>query len=217
MTVNEVGKQAATVLILGSGSPRRHELLTLCGAGFTVRKPDIDETPYPGENAAAYVRRLCQEKAMAITAPAEPAIIITADTTVALDGEILGKPANTEQALAMLRRMRARSHMVHTGVAIRTTPDEVVQVQVVDTVVHMRDYSELEMAAYVASGDPFDKAGSYAIQDTKLNPVVSLDGCFTNVMGLPMCVLALMLAKTGIFIKQPYCDGGHLPCQFDRR
>jgi MAF protein len=191
-------------LILASGSPRRRELLARWGWTFAIIKPDIDETPLPVEPPDAYVARLSREKARAGRAlvaadrVADATLIIAADTTVALGSEILGKPADAAEAIAMLRQLRGRAHMVFTGITVCQADSDAIKTTVTATQVHMRSYSDGEIERYVASGDPFDKAGSYAIQHAFFHPVERIDGCYANVMGLPLCTLYGLLAAQGV-------------------
>lgn len=186
-------------LILGSSSPRRRELLTLMGLVFESARPDIDETPFPDEPAAAYVERMCREKAAAIILESnDPALILTADTTVVHNGQIVGKPADPDEARAMLSSLRGRAHTVLSGLALRNTQQGIIQVRVIETSVYLRSYSDAEINAYVDSGEPFDKAGGYAVQDARFHPVERLQGCATNVMGLPVCAVWAMLRAAGL-------------------
>jgi MAF protein len=207
-------------LILGSSSARRRALVTAAGLSFEVARPDIDETPLPAEAAAAYVLRLCRTKAMAI--PAERLMpetyVLTADTTVVLDDKIIGKPETPDEARAMLRQLRGKPHYVYSGVALRDYATGEVQTTLTITIVHMRDYSDAEIEAYVASGEPFDKAGGYAVQDPDFKPVAHLEGCLTNVIGLPMCVVSAMLRAKGVALPNaPTCSTHNLPCTVDIR
>lgn len=202
-------------IVLGSGSARRRELLKIAGLSFTIARPDIDETPGPAEPPAAYVLRLSREKAAALPADSIPsgAVIITADTTVVEGGEIIGKPADPDEARAMLRRLRGHPHQVLTGVSLRDTATGRALSTLTETRVNVRDYTDAEIESYIATGDPFDKAGAYAVQHPEFRPVASLDGCLTNVIGLPMCALCAMLREVGIDIPTPPpCDSDHLPC-----
>ncbi len=201
-------------LLLASGSPRRRELLTLTGLSFEVARPDIDETPHPGEPADQYVARLSREKSAAVERP--DSLIITADTTVADGANILGKPADAAEATAMLRQLRGREHTVHTGITVRDTLSGESQTSVTSTTILMRPYSDAEIAAYVAAGEPFDKAGSYGIQHRGFHPVERLKGCYANVMGLPMCTLCAMLSRQGVTVPQPVpCDPTTDHCIFE--
>jgi septum formation protein len=189
--------------ILASGSPRRRELLASLGILFEVIKPDIDETQQQ-EAPLDYVRRLSIEKARAVAAKLEqPALVLAADTVVilaadtigVLDGDILGKPADADYARTMLRRLRGRDHTVCTALTLLQAHTSHIQTELTLTTVHMRNYSDGEIEAYIATGDPFDKAGSYAIQHEGFHPVARIEGSHTNVVGLPIETLKLMLAQ----------------------
>ena len=184
-------------LVLASGSPRRRELLTRLGWPFVVQRPDIDETPFPAEPADQYVARLSREKALVIVAE-EGDWIIAADTTVALSGAILGKPADDAEATTMLTQLRDREHTVYTGLTLRVDHKSILETTVTATRVTMRNYNDAEIARYIASGEPFDKAGGYAIQDTLFHPVAHMNGCYANVMGMPLCILATMFISQGM-------------------
>ena len=187
------------IIILASGSPRRRELLELTGLTFKVAKADIDETPQPGEAAADYTLRLSREKAHAVSATVtDDALILAADTTVADGDTILGKPADPDEARAMLRRLRGRVHQVHTALTLLDTSSGCSVNEMAVTNVPMRDYSDDEIEAYIASGDPFDKAGGYAIQNAGFHPVTALSGCYANVVGLPLCHLIRALRAFGV-------------------
>lgn len=204
--------------ILGSSSPRRRELLASLGIAFTITKPHIDESQRNGEPPHDYVQRLSREKAAAVAAQvtqvAEPALVLAADTVVILaadtigvttDGHILGKPVDAADAKAMLQRLRGRSHQVCTALTLaQVAPDGDGQAAITRqnttltcTQVFMRDYSDAEIDAYIATGDPFDKAGSYAIQHEGFAPVARIEGSRTNVVGLPLETLRAMLAELG--------------------
>lgn len=199
-------------LILASSSPRRQQLLTLVGLSFEIARPDIDETPLPDEPADHYVIRLSQHKSRAIKLDG---IILTADTTVADGDHILGKPDSPDDAAAMLRRLRNRSHVVHTAITVRDSTTDRSTTHLVTSWVFMRNMNDDEIAAYVASGDPMGKAGSYAIQNVQFHPVDHLEGCYTNVVGLPICIVLATLAEYGIQADKPLgCSPHNLPCQF---
>ena len=180
-------------LVLASASPRRRELLARLHAGFVVRAAEVDETPRAGEAPEAMVLRLALEKARA--AAREDEIVLGADTVVAVDGEILGKPGDDATALAMLRRLSGRSHEVWTGVALVAAGRELVRA--CRTEVLFRRLGEQEMAAYVATGEPRDKAGAYGIQGGAAAFVERVEGDFTNVVGLPLPLVAELLAELG--------------------
>ncbi|MCA9905625.1 MAG: septum formation protein Maf [Anaerolineae bacterium] len=195
--------------ILASSSPRRRELLASLNIPFAVIKPDVDETQHQGEPPLDYVERLSQEKAQAVAEQiAAPALVLAADTIVLLaadtigifDDEILGKPANENDARSMLRRLRGRAHTVCTALTLRHmngTQSARTLTRITQTTVYMRDYSEAEIDAYIATGDPFDKAGSYAIQHQGFHPVARIEGSQTNVVGLPIETLNAMLVEIG--------------------
>jgi septum formation protein len=183
-------------LILASMSPRRQALMGLTDWAFDVLPADVDETPLPGETPQAYVLRLAENKARASAEEAHPGdIIIAADTTVADRGKTLGKPQDAAEAKAMLQALRGHSHQVFTALAVYQPTTGILEKDLAETAVPMRDYSDAEIEAYIASGDPFDKAGSYAIQHPEFNPVETLTGCYANVVGLPLCHLARTLSK----------------------
>jgi MAF protein len=197
--------------VLASNSPRRRQLLALGGWEFTVLPADVDENPLPGESPRAYVLRLAETKARAVPIPSTDidTLILAADTTVADGLDVLGKPADSKDAEAMLRRLRGRTHTVYTALALFRPADGALLTDCCATQVPMRNYSDEEMGAYIASGDPLDKAGAYAIQHPGFKPVERQEGCFANVMGLPLCHLARTLANWDLF---PGADI-HLACQ----
>jgi septum formation protein len=186
-------------LILASNSPRRRELLSLGGWAFALDVADIDEDVRPGEEPAAYVERLAREKAQAVLPRSRPGqVVLGADTTVVLDNEILGKPANAAEARQMLTRLRGRNHQVYTGIAVLRATDQTPLSDVCLTEVPMRAYTDVEIDAYIASGDPLDKAGAYGIQNSDFQPVVNMQGCYASVMGLPLCHLTVLLRRLDI-------------------
>lgn len=181
-------------IILASNSPRRRQLLALTGLKFEVLPADVDETPLEGEPAARYVQRLAASKAQVVSDRVGPeALVIAADTTVVDGNQILGKPVDKQDAGRMLRQLRGRSHQVYTAVALLQNGN--LLVECCGTAVPMREYSQAEMRAYIDSGDPLDKAGAYAIQHAGFHPVESLQGCYANVVGLPLCHLLRALRK----------------------
>jgi septum formation protein len=182
-------------LILASGSPRRRTFMELLGLPFEVHVADVDERSLPGESPAGLVARLARAKAQAVAGRFPRAAVIGADTIVTLEGEILGKPADAGEAAAMLRRLRDRAHRVYSGVCVVPPGDRRPAVSVVESTVWMRAYAEIEIAAYVASGSPLDKAGAYGIQDAGFHPVARLEGCYASVMGLPLCHVARLLDR----------------------
>ncbi|NMB91175.1 MAG: septum formation protein Maf [Chloroflexi bacterium] len=186
-------------ILLASGSPRRRQILAWSGWSFDVAPVGIDETPYPEERPESYVLRLAETKARAAAALVAPGVLIlAADTTVADGIDILGKPADARQAADMLARLRGRTHQVYTALALFSPQQERLVTDLCGTDVHMRAYNQAELEAYVASGDPLDKAGAYAIQHAGFHPVEDFRGCYACVMGLPLCNLARLAAKLGL-------------------
>jgi MAF protein len=186
-------------LLLASNSPRRRELLALGGWAFTVAASNIDESILPAEGPAEYVRRLAEAKARAVWERANPEqVIIGSDTSVVIDGDILGKPLDPDDARAMLRRLRGRAHQVYTGIAALRASDGNLLTGVVVTEVPMRAYSDPEIDAYILTGDPLDKAGAYGIQNPNFQPVAAMSGCYASVMGLPLCALTALLRQFGV-------------------
>lgn len=200
-------KDSASI-ILASASPRRRELLGALGVEFEVRPSNVNEDPLPGETPLETQQRITRDKARVqisdirsqtaetpsasdltsdlCNLPISPTII-ACDTTVLLDGEMLNKPADEAEAWAMLRKLRNRTHEVQSCIVIRH--GEVETLDIVTSQVVMRDYSDAEIAAYIATGDPFDKAGSYAVQHEQFHPVAEIRGCPLNVIGLALCRL----------------------------
>ena len=183
--------------ILASGSPRRRELLSMLGIPFEIQIAQIDETMRPGADPAEEVARICKNKAMAVlprTAPGD--LILAADTIVCIDGKILGKPKTPDEAVRMLRRLSGRTHIVRTGVTVLQGAQCVTEVE--QTEVHFRALGDEEIARYVATKDPMDKAGAYGIQGQGALFVQGICGDYYNVMGLPLCRLGLILKQFGI-------------------
>ena len=188
---------STTPLLLASGSPRRRELLEQLGLRFAVAAPDVDETPLPGEAPVAYVQRLAVEEAHAVLA-APDTLVVAADTTVDLGGEILAKPVDAADAGAMLRRLSARTHRVHTGVAVRLGDRTVA-----DTITSLVTFTPLsaEMIEwYVATGEPLDKAGGYAVQGAGGVLVQRVQGSVSNVIGLPLHTVVRLAADLGVVL-----------------
>ena len=184
-------------VILASNSPRRRQLLGLTGLDFQVLPADVDETPFNGESASSYVQRLAASKAQVVAAQVDPeTLIIAADTTVVDGNQILGKPVDNGDAARMLWQLRGRSHQVYTAIALLQNGK--LLVECCGTDVPMRSYSDTEMQVYIESGDPLDKAGAYAIQHPGFHPVDNLQGCYANVVGLPLCHLVRALRKFDI-------------------
>lgn len=180
-------------LVLASASPRRRELLTQAGFTFEVRAAHVNEDPRPDEDPIAYVVRLAREKAEAVYAELhDPEILVLgADTTVTLDGHILAKPGDQADACRMLRMLSGRTHRVITGVAIAFASGTEVAAEV--TGVQFLTVTEDEIAAYVATGEPMDKAGAYGIQGSAAKWIPRIEGCYSNVVGLPLALVSTML------------------------
>ncbi len=185
-------------LILASRSPRRQELLQRLGVTFQVATADIDESQQPGESPTDLVQRLAREKTLAVAARLPEHAVLGADTIVVLGDEVLGKPADAEEAASMLRRLRGRPHTVWSAVYARNPPLGREAAALNQSAVWMRSYSDDEIAAYVASGDPMDKAGAYAIQHDGFSPVRRLDGCYSGVMGFPLGDVTQVLRSIGV-------------------
>ena len=204
-TVNVAGRvnvsKSNPTILLASSSPRRRELIKLFGLPIETTSADIDETPLDRESAADMAVRLSQAKAAAVSAfiphPA-PVILLASDTTVSLAGEPLGKPIDAADARSMLTRLRDRVHQVYTAITLMDLQTDRQIIDLAASDVRMRDYPDEELDAYIASGDPFDKAGAYAIQHSGFHPAENFAHCFANVMGLPLCHVARSLRKLGI-------------------
>ena len=194
-------------LILASASPRRQQFLRDLGLPFTTQIADIDETPLPDEAPIALARRLAETKARTIATrlpqDGTARLVIAADTVVALGSLLLGKPQDNQEATRMLVLLRDKIHEVHSGVSVLDAANGQQQTRVNTTQVRMRDYNDAEIAAYVATGDPLDKAGGYAIQHREFNPAIAINGCLSGVMGLPLGDLWDLLATFGVTLAQP--------------
>ncbi len=190
------------MLVLASASPRRRELLTQAGFSFTVHPAHVPEDPLLGENPIAYVTRLAREKAEAVFAEltskgsAPPQVVLGADTTVTLDNQILAKPADSTDAARMLRQLSGRTHHVITGIAVVTAGSTQVAAEV--TAVRFLSLSNQEIESYVATGEPMDKAGAYAIQGRAARWIPRIEGCYFNVVGLPLALVTALLEPLGI-------------------
>lgn len=205
-------------LILASTSPRRHELLARLGLPFSVVPVDVPEAPLPREKPARTAERLALDKAHAAAADLPSganALVIGADTVVAAAGRALGKPGTPERATAMLRRLRGKTHRVISGVAVVDTRTGRAIDQAAITRVHLRPMSDEEIARYVATGDPLDKAGAYAIQNQVFHPVEWILGCYSNVVGLPLCLLAEEFGELGVQVPSEWRRTG-ADCQCRR-
>ncbi|MEO5510671.1 MAG: Maf family protein [Longimicrobiales bacterium] len=182
-------------LVLASQSPRRSQLLTMLGLEFAVSPADVDETYAPGEEAGAHAERLAREKAAKIAVLRDSAIVVGSDTVVVIDGDVLGKPRNKDEAVAMLMRLQGRSHEVATGVAVSAGGE--THSSVVRVTVTFRAFDEAIARAYVETGEPMDKAGAYGIQGFGATIVDRIDGDFFAVMGFPIVAFIQLLERHG--------------------
>ena len=183
-------------LILASRSPRRRSLLHSLGVEFEVQIANVDETPLPGESPTAMVERLSRLKAAAVAAVSPGSVVVAADTVVVLDDKILGKPIDVDEARTMLMALRGRMHQVHTAVTVRRDDRSITEIST--SHVTMRAYSPGQLEAYLATGDPLDKAGAYAIQHPAFAPVKRWEGCYTSIMGLPLGLTERLLNAVGL-------------------
>lgn len=181
------------MLVLASQSPRRAEILRQAGIPFTVRSAQVDETPRPGERAEDYVRRLAEEKAVAVEAAPEE-IVLGADTTVVVGGEMLGKPVDAADARRMLEALAGRRHEVLTGICLRW--GTALTRDCAATTVWFGPMTGREIEDYVTSGEPMDKAGAYAIQGLASKFIERIDGCYFNVVGLPVALVYRHLRRS---------------------
>jgi len=183
-------------LVLASASPRRADLLRAAGFRFDIVAPALDETPLPDEAPEAHVRRLALAKARHVAGGVEEdALVLGADTAVTIDGLVLGKPADEAEALRMLRRLSGGTHEVLTGVALATCRRDTVEVE--RTLVNFSHLTEEDLAWYVGSGEPFDKAGGYGIQGLASRFVERIEGSYSNVVGLPVSLVVRLLRAQG--------------------
>jgi septum formation protein len=187
-------------LILASASPRRKELLEQLGVKFHVHAVDMDESMLPGETVLQHVKRLALEKARLgfeqISQQGNDPAVLAADTVVEIGGEVLGKPENRQQAAVFLTRLSGKKHKVHTAVAVVTGTKELTEIS--SSEVEFTTLSEQKIAAYVATGEPLDKAGAYAIQGIAAQFIVNLNGSYSGVMGLPLYETALLFSACGV-------------------
>ena len=181
------------MLILASASPRRRELLMQIGIAHTVSPANIDESPHPGEDPRAYVRRLAIGKAQAVQTHHPASRVLAADTTVVLDGRVMNKPVDHAEAKAMLQSLAGRTHHVHTGVALAT--GSFVLAHVETTAVTFTEVGATELELYLRTGDSFDKAGAYGIQGYAARWIARIEGDFFNVMGLPLAATVRLLRE----------------------
>ena len=184
-------------LVLASASPRRAGLLRAAGIPFDVVAADVDERQHADEDAGTYVQRLAAAKAAHVAKAHPGRAVLGADTTVVVDGEVLGKPGDAAEAASMLGRLSGRSHFVLTGVCL-IRADGRAETSVATTTVEFRPVTAAEIARYVATGEPMDKAGAYAIQGGAGGFVTRIDGDYDNVVGLPVALIQAMCRRLGI-------------------
>lgn len=190
--------RAGETLILASSSPRRKELLKECGLQFTIQVADANEDVVAGESAQQMVERLAELKARTIATRHADAWVIGADTTVMLDGEIFGKPVDGADAVRMISRLRGRVHYVWGGFCVMNQVRGISHVESVRTSVEMQPLTKEEIESYVATGEPLDKAGAYAIQGIGAQLVNRVEGSYTNIVGLPISALLTVLKKYAV-------------------
>ncbi len=187
-------------LILASGSPRRRQLLPLLGLPFVLKSVGVEERARAGEPPTEFVLRMSRSKALAVPDVRHDELVVAADTIVVLDEQILGKPADAADAVRMLRQLRGRSHAVYSAISVWHPASQRLVSELAESQVWMRDYDQEEIARYVASGDPLDKAGAYAIQHPEFDPVSHVEGCWLTVVGFPLCHLRRALAQFGVVV-----------------
>jgi septum formation protein len=192
------GYNGSMALILASASPRRRELLRAAGIDFVVDPADLPEVPLPEEGPREFAERMAREKAAAVyRKKGSPDVtVLGADTVVFVNGTILNKPENAEDAARMLRLISGRSHQVITGVCLKNSGIEDVRSET--TSVHVRELNEIEIREYIATGEPMDKAGAYGIQGIASRWIPRIEGCYFNVVGLPVALVWRMLKENGV-------------------
>ena len=194
-------------LVLASASPRRRELLEALGLTFEVQPADVPEEPLPDETPQEMVERLSRDKALRVAASLDAGFVIGGDSTVVHLGESLGKPADDDEARAMLRRLRGTTHHVSTGLTVVNATTGAAKTVSMTSQITLRDFTDEEIEASIASGVPRDKAGAYAVQDTELRPASDWEGCYHNIIGLPTCLVLRLLDELGY----PWPEGWQLP------
>lgn len=188
------------LLILASASPRRADLLREAGIDAEIQPANVDEHIKPGEAPETYVRRVAEAKGRAVSERAPGRHVLAADTVVVVDGQILGKPANPDEADRMLRMLSGRTHLVISGVCLMRDGQAIVETEVAVTAVEFAPVSPAEITWYVASGESMDKAGGYAIQGLASRFVTRIAGSYTNVVGLPIAVVYRMCTQAGLLL-----------------
>lgn len=189
------GNRVVPSIVLASSSPRRAQLLAMLDLRFEIEPADIDERYTPGEEPAAHAERLAREKAIAVARQQQDSLVIGSDTVVVLDGEVLGKPRDAEEAIRMLLRLQGREHVVATGIAVAHRGE--VRSDVEEVRVRFRAFDAERARAYVSTGEPMDKAGAYGIQGYGAALVERIEGDYFAVMGLPIARLMMLLEALG--------------------
>lgn len=206
-------------VILASKSPRRQELLRNLIDQFFVINSEVDETIASGEKPAEFVERLAKEKAImagekVAGSSLNDLFVIGADTIVVDNDEILGKPIDEDDARRILEQLKGKNHFVFSGVALYNPFSKEIESRVISTEVMMRDYRASEIQAYIDNGDPFDKAGAYAIQNQSFNPVPQMTDCYANVMGLPLCDLYLLMKSMNLEANHQVAENCQVSIQY---
>ena len=209
------GEPKSPSLTLASASPRRRELMGILGLEFTISPADLDEEPHPGESPIEMVRRLSTEKAQAVAADMESGLVIGADSTVVFEGQSVGKPVDDDDARRMLRQLSGTTHHVSTGITVMDAASGRTLSDAMTSQITLREISEQEIEASIASGVPQDKAGAYAVQDTELRPASNWEGCYNNIVGLPVCRLMEMLRELGYRLPEGWTVPSEIACGED--
>lgn len=208
-------KPASPRLTLASASPRRQELMDILGLQFAITPADLAEEPIPGESPVDMVRRLSAEKALAVAADMESGLVIGADSTVVFDGQAVGKPLDDDDARRMLHQLSGTTHHVSTGITVVDAASGKTLSDAMTSQITLRELSEQEIEASIASGVPRDKAGAYAVQDTELRPASDWEGCYNNIVGLPVCRLLEMLQELGYQLPMGWKISDEIACGED--
>ncbi len=208
-------KPASPRLTLASASPRRQELMDILGLQFAIIPADLAEEPIPGESPVDMVRRLSAEKALAVAADMESGLVIGADSTVVFDGQAVGKPLDDDDARRMLQQLSGTTHHVSTGITVVDAASGKTLSDAMTSQITLRELSEQEIEASIASGVPRDKAGAYAVQDTELRPASDWEGCYNNIVGLPVCRLLEMLQELGYQLPMGWKISDEIACGED--
>jgi 23S rRNA (uracil1939-C5)-methyltransferase len=208
-------KPATASLTLASASPRRRELMDLVGLEFSITPADLDEDPLPGESPVDMVQRLSREKAQAVAADLDSGLVIGADSTVVFEGQAVGKPLDDDDARRMLRMLSGTTHHVSTGISVVDAASGRFLSDTMTSQITLRDLTDQEIETSIATGVPRDKAGAYAVQDTDLRPAADWEGCYNNIVGLPICRLLEMLEELGYRLPEGWTAPEAVACGDD--